>query len=1104
MGVQLEIDLLGTFRLRYQGDPVDAMNSARLQELLTYLILHRDAPQQRQHIAMKFWPDSPAKQTLANLRQLLFQLRKALPESESCIRADTNTLQWDPELPCRIDLAEFERHIDQARRSRNEKDTAGEIEALEQAVSVYGGRLLPHCFEEWIAGTRNRLQEEYAGALKRLVACFEEQRRYDKGIVYAGKRVEQNPTDESAARKLMQLHAFNEDRASVVRTYRELEKRMQEELDIEPGQETSELFRRLTERYTTGESGDRLKTERAREREPNMTAPEENWPLVGRTAEWKRLAEAWKKALSGVMQGVLIRGEPGIGKSRLGRDFLNHLGRQGYGVAWARCHESPGTPGYGPLANWLRTEPFRSRVGQLDPVWRDEVARLLPELSHSDARGNGDENVDGDDTEHRTAGRGTSLRVQEPGGKAADREPWLQTRFEEALVRAILQEDRPAALMLEGLQWCDSETLGWFNNLLNRNRPAPLLLVATLRRPAERPADPDALESLLLALRRNHSLHEIELEPFDRDETAELASLVLDRDIDDEMGSLIYEETEGNPLFIVETAREIHQLEELRERDDDEFVAPDETRSRLRPLPRVVSDVILDRFRHLSSKARMVLGIASVAGRGFSFIHLRHCCDLGVSELVDALEELVDRNILRELEPEWYDFRHDKLREVAYKSLGDIRKRRLHRNMALALLEIRVDDPAALHRRMAFHCERAGDHWEAVEHYRMAARYAGRGTVRQDIGMLRRALKLLEEIPETGERDSQELEITTSLALAILQRRNFDRDEMFRVCSRVHELCSDLGEPPPVAILMALGIASLWTGDPSAAVELGMVMHSLSAESDDYRGYAEACYLLGLSHRVLGDIGEAVDWCRKGMDYYGYIEEECEPFVHLQAYDLDGRIQLMMETARTLVLSGCEEESREIMMQTLEKTRKSGRQTDIACVWFNSTRLEMLLRNARDAREAVRQFLTMELEVEPLYWNVQVNIVQGWLVAEKEGSSGERGAERIRRGIRRLEEEGRTVDLPLYYGLLAEVLTGAGAFDEALDALERGRAIMNETGARFAAAELYRIEGELLLASRPADPEGAKDAFSSALETARRQGCRLFESRAAKALEQIG
>lgn len=1086
MGVPFEIDLFGKFRLLYRGKPVNAMNSPRVQELLAYLIVHRDAPQQRQHIALHFWPESPAKQTLANLRQLLYQLRNALPEPDTCILADSNTLQWNPGSPCTIDLVEFEQSISRAPDRRREEDIDGEIAALEQAVTVYGGPLLPHCYEEWITGRRHRLQEQYIDALERLTELHEQRREYGKSILYARKMMEQEPTDESAARKLMRLHALNDDRASVVRIYKKLEEKMREELDIEPGRETVELFRRLKERDKIEPGPD--KEEAGPDGAPYLPESGEDWPLVGREEEWRTMLDVWSRARSGVMQCILIRGEPGTGKSRLGHELLAHLDRQGYPAAGARCHESPGTPGYGPPAEWLRSAPFRSYLDELEPVWRAEIDRLLPEL------GAGRESA------------GTPASGQNENKEEKDREPWKQSRFEEALARAVLAGGKPAVLMLDGLQWCDHETLGWLNYLLHRNRPAPLLLVATLRTAAGTPVAGDALEHLLLSLSRKHSLHEIELGPLDQTETAELAARILDHEIGGSMGNIIYKETEGNPLFIVETAREIHLLEELQGRDPEEFTPPDQRASRIRSLPRVVSDVISNRFRHLSGEAREVLGIASVAGRGFSFNLLSRCCDLDESGLVDLLEELVGQHILREPEPERYEFRHDKLREVAYKKLGETRKRRLHLLLAKLLPEIGDGDPPELHRRIAFHYERAGVTADAVDHYRHAAGgEAGGNRVRQDIGMLRRALDLLSSLPEGEDSDNRELDISRRLSLAMLQRKHVDTGEVFRVCEQVHRLCNKLGEPPPPDVLMALGIANLRAGDPKTATELGTVMHTLAGEGGDNRVRMEACYLLGLSGRISGNIEKSAEWYREGLEAYENMDDGArKPLVHLQGYDLTGSILFRMEAACAMVLTDDEAGARKRIEQALKEARGSEQAADLAGVHFKTAWLETLLRRPAEVREAVEQFLAMEVDVEPLQWTVQAGILRGWSMAAGEKESSGLGSGRIRQGIELLEQDGYILDLPFYYVLLGEVLTGEGEYEEAAAALDRAREIMNDTGAWFAEAELQRAGGELLLAREPDGTEEARAAFSGAIETARRQGCRLFESRAAEALEKTG
>ena len=86
------IRLLGDFSLIYADQQVTNLNTMRLRSLLTYLVLHRDAPQQRQHLAFLFWPDTTEAQARNNLRQLLHQLRQAFPAIEHFLSADTHVV----------------------------------------------------------------------------------------------------------------------------------------------------------------------------------------------------------------------------------------------------------------------------------------------------------------------------------------------------------------------------------------------------------------------------------------------------------------------------------------------------------------------------------------------------------------------------------------------------------------------------------------------------------------------------------------------------------------------------------------------------------------------------------------------------------------------------------------------------------------------------------------------------------------------------------------------------------------------------------------------------------------------------------------------------
>src|ERR1700730_19070014 len=144
----LHIRLLGDFSLIYNDQQVTSLNTMRAQSLLAYLVLHRDVPQQRQHLAFLFWPDTTEAQARNNLRQLLHQLRQAFPSVEQFLSADTHMLHWHPVIPCYLDVAELEQALDLADAATRRNDQHALQDALEQTDNLYRGELLPGCYDE--------------------------------------------------------------------------------------------------------------------------------------------------------------------------------------------------------------------------------------------------------------------------------------------------------------------------------------------------------------------------------------------------------------------------------------------------------------------------------------------------------------------------------------------------------------------------------------------------------------------------------------------------------------------------------------------------------------------------------------------------------------------------------------------------------------------------------------------------------------------------------------------------------------------------------------------------------------------------------------------
>jgi DNA-binding SARP family transcriptional activator len=677
----LHIQLLGEFLLRAGDTPVTTVASPRLQSLLAYLVLHHNAPHPRQRLAFLLWPDSSEGQAHTDLRSLLHRLRRALPNADDFLRADRTTLAWRADAPWTLDVADFQRAVAEAEEAWRASDHQAARAALEAALARYCGDLLPGCYDDWLSPERQRLRELFGAALERLIALLEQARDYLAAIEVAQRLLRHDPLREATYRTLMRLHALSSDRAAALRAYHTCAATLERELGAEPGQATRAAYEHLLH----------LDTAEATPQPPLVAAA----PLVGRREEWARLQAAWQIA-RGRPHMLVLAGEAGIGKTRLAEELLAWADRQGLATAVARCYAAEGGLAYAPVAAWLRAGSLRAALAALDAVWLTDIARLLPELLADRPR----------------------LPRPEPLA-----ESWQRQRLFEALARAILAGRQALLLLLDDLQWCDRETLEWLHYLLRFDPKAHLLVVGTVRSedvPADHP-----LRSWLAALRRGGQVTEIELGCLDADETAQLAAQVVDRTLDPRLTAQVYAETEGNPLFVVETMRAA--VEDWRLEIGDYSAASQSPISNLHSLPPMVQAVVEARLAQLSPAAHELMSLAATIGREFRVGVLVRAAGGDEDALVRGLDELWQRRIVREQGADAYDFSHDKLREVAYAGLSAARRRLLHRRVAQALEES-SSGPAleAASGQIADHFERAGMPDRALPYSVRAAEHAAR------------------------------------------------------------------------------------------------------------------------------------------------------------------------------------------------------------------------------------------------------------------------------------------------------------------------------------------------------------------------------------------
>jgi DNA-binding SARP family transcriptional activator len=728
----LRVSLLGSFFMAWESQPVREIISPRLQALLAYLLLNRHVPLSRRQVAFQFWPDSSEAQAFANFRNLLTQLRRALPETGRFLCVDGLTVQWNSSSQFWLDVDAFE-------RSLSEDD-------LEGAACLYAGNLLPDCYDDWIVPERERLAQEYSRVMEALIRTREEARDYEEAIRWAQSYLQHDPIKERTYSHLMRLHALTGSRDEAVRVYYQCAEILQRELGVEPCAGTQKLFEQLLR------TGSRTELHVGRKKNP---------PLVGRSSEWQQLLQRWLSSAAGSPGMALIVGEAGIGKTRLLEEFLGWAERQGITTAYARCYSPQDQLAYAPASEWLRSPQIRGNLDLLDDVWLSEVSRLLPEVS---------------------------IQYPEITRPGPIKEGWQWVRLFEALTRAVFAAPLPLLLVMDDLQWADQTTLTWLSYLVRFDACAQLLIVGAAR--PEEPGVSPILSKLRLDLHRDGLLLEFDLQPLDRAESLELVVSICERNCSQEEIEEIYIQAEGNPLFIVETVHSRAEGSCGSKLPDTVGVF-----NRSWVISNKVEAVIASRLSDLSGCAQALAALAAAGGRQINIEVLFEAWKSSEEEFVAGLDELLRRRIVREQGDGDYDFTHDKIREAVYQRLSQAHRRLLHRSLANALETVHAGYIEAVSGEVAAHYQKGGLERLALPYFLMAGERAFRLYANQEaVSLLRCGQALLASTPVDPDQNSIQLATSFSLLdlLGDVLERVGEHQEAREAYGMIFDVCPGL------------------------------------------------------------------------------------------------------------------------------------------------------------------------------------------------------------------------------------------------------------------------------------------------------------------------
>jgi predicted ATPase len=765
-----------------------------------------------------------------------------------------------------------------------------------------------------------------------------------------------------------------------------------------------------------------------------------------------------------------IVGEPGVGKSRL-IDALKHDVRSAGGhLLEGRCSPYSQHSALQPFIDLLqricglkqtdfRATHYRKLTQELES-FALPVGKFLPLLGRL-------LNLVGPDPF-------PTITPQQWRERTLEALSWLLT------ARA---KQSPTVLIMEDLQWADPSTLELTEQLTCLQESVPLLVILSHRNdfelPWKRPAP---------AVRLN-------LGRLTQAQSAALIHRMAGKALPHDVLRPILAQTEGIPLFVEELTQAVLEAspgEEKAYRGERPELLPSTL------IPDTLFDALMPRFDRLG-EALPVAQTAAVLGREFSYALLEAVASQPKAALQHALERLQAAQLLFAVgdSPERrYLFKHSLIRDAAYHSLLKSQQPPLHARVA-RMLETQFPEIARRQPELlATHYQAAAQYEPAIDYWHNAGQRALEHSAHHEaISHFKHGLALLPQLPDTAARQQKELLLQSALGVPLTMTQGYGTPEVERTYARALELSSAGGESPQhFAALRGLWVFYLIRAEYQTALKLSEQLLDLAAEEQDPALGMEAYATRGITLFYGPDLTQAHTHVGKALRLY----EPQQHRRHVFRYGQDLGVMCGCYDAWIRLLQGYPAQAQGTLAQTLQLAQRQAHPLSLVYALSFDVLIDYeSYREPLRVEEKAHTLMTLSQTQGFPFWLSAGIILEGWAWVVK--GQEHQGIARMEEGIALWRATGAELARTLWLSLLAEAYGIIGQAEQGLASLAEAFLALHQHGEHFYEAELYRLQGALLLRSAGAMPE-AENCFQQARAIARQRKTKLLELRAALCL----